>query len=213
MKDAAPARWHLDMSTEQRRDEILRSVAELLRDRHASSLTMEAIADRLGMTKGNLYYYFRNKRELLYQCHLKGTNDSLRLLEEIAEVRASPGARLRKLITSLVLAVTRDPYGQVMTTDLETLSGPQRRHYVALRDRFEQGVRQLVREGMEQGEFQVRDVKLASFALLGAINAIGTWYDSAGRCSPEEIAEQYAEFLIGGLQPRPSARRDGDRKR
>jgi AcrR family transcriptional regulator len=188
-------------------------VAELLRERHASSLTMEAIAERLGMTKGNLYYYFRNKRELLYQCHLKGTNDSLRLLEEIAEVRASPGARLRQLITSLVLAVTRDTYGQVMTTDLESLSGPQRRHYVSLRDRFEQGVRRLVVEGMEQGEFHVRDAKLASFALLGAINSIGTWYDSAGASSPEEIAEQYAEFLIGGLQARPTASRHGAAKR
>lgn len=208
MSDATPARWNLDMSTEERRSEILRSAAELLRDRQVSSLTMEAIADRLGMTKGNLYYYFRNKRELLYQCHLKGTDDSLRLLNEVAEFRASPGTRLRRLITSLVLAVTKDPYGQVLTTDLDSLSSAQRRHYVSLRDRFEKGVRQLVCEGIEFGEFQVRDVKLASFAMLGAINSIGTWYDSRGPSSPEQIAEQYADFLIGGLEARCASPRD-----
>ncbi len=196
------------MSIEERRLEILRSVAELLRDRHASSLTMAVIAERLDMTKGNIYYYFRNKRELLYQCHLKATEDSLRLLDEVAEIQASPRVRLRWLITSLVLAVTKDPYGQVLTTNLGQLSKTQRRHYIALRDRFEQGVRQLVRDGVEKNEFRVRDVKLASFAMLGAINSIATWYDSAGERAPEEIAEQYADFLIGGLELRPASKRD-----
>lgn len=202
MKVASHSRWTLDMSTDERRLEILRSLGEVLRERHPSSLTMEAIADRLGMTKGNLYYYFRNKQDLLYHCHLKATEDSLRLLDRVVDLGSSARTRLQALISSLVLAVIHDPYGAVMATDLERLTRSQRRHYVSLRDRFEHGVRDLVREGVARGEFHVRDVKLASFAMLGAINSIGTWYDPTGPCTPSEIAGHFADFLIGGLESR-----------
>ena len=61
MRVISTAHWNLDMSSDKRRTEILRGLGEVLRERHASSLTMQDIADRLGMTKGNLYHYFRNK--------------------------------------------------------------------------------------------------------------------------------------------------------
>ncbi len=205
MKISSHSRWTLDLSMDERRLEILRSLGEVLRERHPSSLTMEAIADRLGMTKGNLYYYFRNKQDLLYQCHVKATEDSLRLLDEASTTGRSARTRLHALISSLVLAVVHDSYGAVMTTDLDRLSRTQRRHYVSLRDRFEQGVRELVREGVARGEFHVRDVKLASFVMLGAINSIGTWYDAGGPSTAEEIARHFADFLIGGLESRSGA--------
>jgi hypothetical protein len=43
-------------------------------------------------------------------------------------------------------------------------------------------------------------VKLASFALAGAVNWIGTWYRPEGELRAEEIATQFADLLTQGLR-------------
>ncbi|MBK6314487.1 MAG: TetR/AcrR family transcriptional regulator [Blastocatellia bacterium] len=52
----------------ERRLAILRAAAGVFRDRGYASASMDEIAERLDMAKGNLYYYFSNKHELLFFC-------------------------------------------------------------------------------------------------------------------------------------------------
>jgi hypothetical protein len=99
-----------------------------------------------------------------------------------------------------IRAITDEVYGAVMLTDLESLTALQRRRYVAMRDRFEHGVRQMIREGIERGEFRKVDPRLAGFAILGAINWIPKWYDPRGALSAAEIADAFADFLVGALE-------------
>ena len=44
------------------------------------------------------------------------------------------------------------------------------------------------------------DAKLLSFAILGAVNWIPRWYNPDGPSSSQEIAECFADYLIGGLR-------------
>jgi AcrR family transcriptional regulator len=132
-------RWDLAMSVEERRDEILRTLAKFLRERHLSALKMQDIADRLGMTKGNLYYYFKSKHDILFHCHMKAMEHSLAALDEVLATPLSPGDKLHTLLVRHVRGITDEAYGAVLLTDLENLTRTQRRRYVALRDRFEQG--------------------------------------------------------------------------
>ncbi len=178
----------------------MRSLSGILRERNISSLTMKDVADRLGMTKGNLYYYFKNKEDLLYQCHMNFMVDSLRVLDECEALEGPPSTRLRALVKGLILRVIADPYGSVLITVLEQLSPVHRKKYLAHRDRFTLAVRKLIDEGVTAGEFSVADTKMASFALLGAINSISRWYHPAGECSPDYIAETFPEILLRGLR-------------
>ena len=200
MEANANLRWDVSLSIEERKVEILRSLGGILRERHVSALTMQDIADRLGMTKGNLYHYFRNKQEILFQCHMKSTEDSLRLLDEVERMNGPPSERLQALIVGLVVSVIEDPYGAIVTTDLESLEKPQRRRYVALRDRFELGLRQIIADGVAAGEFRSGDVKLSGLAILGAINSIARWYDPKGPQLAGEIAEHFADLFLHGLK-------------
>ena len=87
----------------------------------------------------------------------------------------------------------------MLLTDLENLTRPQRRRYVALRDRFEMGVRSLIEEGIAQGEFADQDVNLAGFAILGAVNWISKWYNARGPRTAQEVAVAFADFFRRGL--------------
>src|SRR5688572_29722683 len=162
---------------------------------------MQDIADRLGLVKGNLYYYFKSKQDILFHCHVKCMQVSLEALEDVERADGSPAKRLRELLIRHVHAITEDPYGGVLLTDLETLSAAQRRRYVSMRDQFEQGVRRLIERGMRSGEFRACDPRLAGFAMLGAINWIPKWYRPEGELSAGEIAEGFADQFLRSLEP------------
>src|SRR5690242_6911252 len=65
------------------RIEILKSAAAAFRKLGYHGATVEQIASALRMKKGNLYYYFRNKEEILFACHQYSLDRLLALLDEV----------------------------------------------------------------------------------------------------------------------------------
>ena len=70
-----------------------------------------------------------------------------------------------------------------------------------MRDRFEHGVRKMIRGGIADGVFAPQNVDLAGITVLGAINWIPKWYRPDGPMSSAEIAERIADQLIRSLRP------------
>ena len=194
-------RWDTRSGVDERRDQILRGLASFVRDRKLASLTMREIADQLGLVKGNLYYYFKSKQEILFHCHVKCIAISLAALDEVLAEKLPPVDALRLLLVRHIRNITEDAYSGVLLTNLESLTPAQRKRYVAMRDRFEQGVRKMIRAGIADGTFAQQDVDLAGFTILGAINWIPKWYRRDGALSSIEIAERVADQLIRSLQP------------
>lgn len=184
----------------------------MFRKRGYHGASVDRIARALRMTKGSLYYYFRDKQEILYFCHDYSVDILLRLLRDVGRAGGPPEARLRALIVGFVHMILDDLHGTALTMDVQALSPRLLRRVVAKRDRFDRGVRALVREGMRSGAFAPGDPKLVSFAILGAVNWITRWYDPRGPARTGEIAEAFADFLMRGLAqaaagPRPGTSR------
>ena len=187
-------------SGEQTRVEILKSAARVFRRLGYHGATMERIAAALRMKKGNLYYYFRSKEEILFACHQYSLDRLLGLLDEIERGQMPPEDRLRALIVAAVHIILDELHGTALFLDLEALTPAPRRAVVARRDRFDQGLRQVVADGIAAGRFTGADPKLLSFAILGAVNWIPRWYSPDGPASSQEIADRFADYLIGGLR-------------
>jgi len=187
---------------DHRREAILRSVASILRNSRLSSVTIQDIANELGMTKGNLYYYFKNKREILFYCHMRSMEISLLALHEAIQSYGSPTDKLRILLTHHIRGIVDEGFGASLQTDFESLSVEQRRRCVRKRDEFEAGVRRLIEDGVRLGEFECRNVKLVGFAILGAVNWLPKWYRPGGDFIPQQIAEEMTDYFLRGLQSR-----------
>src|SRR5689334_988624 len=65
------------------RVEILKSAAAAFRRLGYHGATVEQIAAALHMKKGNLYYYFKNKEEILFACHQYSLDRLMRLLHDV----------------------------------------------------------------------------------------------------------------------------------
>ena len=183
------------------RIEILKSAAIAFRRLGYHGATVEQIAAALHMKKGNLYYYYRNKEEILLACHQYSLDRLLALLEEVEQSDAAPDEKLRRLIVSFVHTILDELHGTALFLDLEALSAAHREMVVARRDQFDHGMRQVIQDGVQSGVFGQIDAKLLSFAILGAVNWIPRWYNVEGPATSQQIADSFANYLIGGLRP------------
>jgi TetR/AcrR family transcriptional regulator len=183
-----------------RRIEILKSAAAAFRRRGYHGASVGEIADALHMTKGSLYYYFRNKEEILYFCHDYSLDILLDLLKDVQAEGRPPDEKLRRLVVAFVHMIIDELHGTALTMDLQALSPRALRRIIAKRDRFDRGIRRVLEEGMDAGVFARADPKLVAFAILGAVNWIPRWFDPKGPATSEEIAQAFAEYLLSGLR-------------
>src|SRR6187431_3223138 len=158
------------------RVEILKSAAKAFRKLGYHGATVEEIAATLHMKKGNLYYYFRNKEEILFACHQYSLDRVIELLEDIDRSDASADDKLRRLITAFVHTILDELHGTALFLNLEALSPAHLRTVITRRDRFDHGMRRIIAAGVDTGAFDPCDPKLTSFAILGAVNWIPRWF-------------------------------------
>jgi len=184
----------------QKRAEILRSASAAFSRHGYRGASVEQIARTLGMTKGSLYYYFKDKEEILFFCHDYSLDILLELLERIEQGPEATDRKVRGLVVGFVHMLLDELQGTELTHDIGALSPRLFRKVTAKRDRFENGVRRLVQQGMDEGVFAKGDAKLVGFAILGAMNWITRWYSPTGSASSQRIAEQFADFLLAGLR-------------
>ena len=152
------------------------------------------------MKKGNLYYYFRNKEEILFACHQYSLERLLALLNEVEIGGLPPDEKIRRLIVAFVHTILDELHGTALFLDLEAMSPAHLKTIIAGRDRFDHGMRKVLEEGIRSGVFAPADAKLLSFAILGAVNWIPRWYSPDGPASSQEIADRFADYLIAGLR-------------
>ena len=183
------------------RVDILKSAAKAFRKLGYHGATVEEIASALHMKKGNLYYYFTNKEEILFACHQYSLDRLTQLLEEIDASGSPADVKLRRLIDAFVHTILDELHGTALFLELEALTPAHLKAVIARRDEFDRGVRQVLEEGMESGVFTRGNPKLLAFALFGAVNWIPRWYNPEGASSSQEIAELFADFFIAGLRP------------
>ncbi len=182
-----------------RRTEILKSAAAAFRRRGYHGASVDEIASALEMTKGNLYYYFKNKEEILYACHEYSLDLLLTLMADVLSETATPEAKLRRLVLAFVHTMLDELHGTALTLDPEALSPLLLERIIAKRDRFDHGMRTIIQQGIDQGAFRPGDPKMIEFAMMGAVNWIPKWFDPQGAATSEQIGESFADYLVGGL--------------
>src|SRR5205085_8336938 len=96
------------------RVEILKSAAAAFRRLGYHGATVEQIAAALQMKKGNLYYYFRNKEDILFACHQYSLDRLLELLDEVERSEVAPEQKLRRLIVAFVHTILDELHGTAL---------------------------------------------------------------------------------------------------
>ncbi len=93
----------------QRRRQILEAAAELFSHSGYHGVTVDAIAQRAGISKGNLYWYFRSKQEIFRLLFEHVTEGLFQPLAETLEGDAAPREKLRALAATCLDVAEANP--------------------------------------------------------------------------------------------------------
>jgi AcrR family transcriptional regulator len=181
------------------RETILRAAAGVFRSRGFAATGMRDVADAAGLSPGNLYYYFKSKHELLYFCQDHSLERMMASYRRLARGRPAPAERLRSLIHAHLACMLDELDGAAAHTEVEALPAKLRARIVAKRDRYERVVRGIVASGVRSGAFVRCDPSLITRAVLGALNWTARWYRPEGAQPAAEVADAFADYLVGGL--------------
>jgi TetR/AcrR family transcriptional regulator len=188
-----------------RRLEILRAAGKQFRASGFADSGMRDIAAAADLSPANLYNYFQGKHEILFFCQDVTLDRLIAALEKARRLKVSAAEKLRLVIVSHLRCVLDEIEGSaahLLTTALPTRL---QRSLVLKRDRYEDGVRQLIVSGTRNGEFVPCDPALATRAILGALNWSVRWFNPDGTLTATEIAEGFADYLIRGLLAKPDS--------
>ncbi len=200
MRRPADVTPHVHAKRERRREQIRAAALKAFRDRGYHATTLDHIAEQLGVRKTALYHYFPDKDAILYECHREWLAELDRILVASRKL-ASPAERLRYLIVEHVRVMTETMGGSPLAFEVPALAPERQVEIIAGRDAYERELRRIVDQGIRTGAFRRVDAKVATFAILGAINWVARWYRPEGALASDEIGAQFADQLVGGLVP------------
>ncbi|MFC7517908.1 TetR/AcrR family transcriptional regulator [Herbaspirillum sp. GCM10030257] len=203
---AAASPWKktrdIEKEREAKRDAVLRTAAQMFNEKGFHATSLDEVAERLHITKPTLYYYVKNKDDILFQCVSRG----LALLQDaIHVVGQSGGSAEDKLFAAMrqyVEIVTMDFGMCVIRVGEDPLPLESRKKLRSMKGAIDMEFRQLIEQGIAEGSMAPCDPKMAAFTIAGALSWIGRWYSPDGPMHPDDIATQVINLLSFGISRR-----------
>jgi len=182
----------------RRRDEILKTAINLFSEKGYHELTMEEIAEEIGVSKGTIYNYFTSK-ESLYLEILKESFESIEtLLQEEIENSDPASMKLQKLLCTVFTFYRRNlKVLQILSRDETHLLKEHFELTEKWRTRRIRLYEKIIEKGIEEGSFVRQNPKLRALMLYGAVGAVMVHHDFS--TYPEELAEAVFSQLASGL--------------
>jgi AcrR family transcriptional regulator len=182
------------------RDQIIRSAADLFREKGYRASTLDDIAARLSMSKATLYTYFRAKEEMLAAISRETIEGFTRELGLVLRSSLAPEEKLRRVVRQHVrFVIANRSFLTVFFSEEASLPARLARQLAAQKDHYDKGVESVVLEGIRRGVFREMPPRLVVFGLLGMLNWVYKWYNPAGRWGAEEVSAAFLALIEDGL--------------
>ena len=187
-----------EQKTARKKDEIIQAAVSLFMEKGYTGTTMEDVAAKLLMTKGSVYYYFKDKQELLYQSQKMLLEKSIENIEVIKQAQDLPVIeRLRKsMIVHIKYLISERSGFETMVDPERYFTETQVEKIIKLRNNYEKNFDQLIIEGIERNVFASLDIKIVRNIVLGAMNWVIQWYSPKGEKDETEVAELISDYLL-----------------
>lgn len=197
---------------EFKRERVLDSALRLFYEKGYSNTTMEEVASSLDSTKPFIYRYFKNKEALLVAVYERVTDRVFGLLTSAIEADESPDRQLEIFLESFVRENMQSVMiGMVYMQEEKNLQPSYRASINERNKRFDNTLADLIQRGVEKGQFQAKDPKIAALAITGMVRWLQRWYKPTGRLSEDEISEMIVEAAMNSLKYRATARKRSGR--
>jgi AcrR family transcriptional regulator len=184
---------------------ILRTAARLFNERGFYTTSLNDLAGLLKVTKPALYYYVKNKNDILLQILNVAMQEIDAAIVEAERGAGTAEQKLRMFIGSYTDLINGDFGKCLVLSGLSPLDETSREQLKPSFRRIDRALRRIVRKGVADGSLATADPKIATFAIFGSLHWMTYWFSPGGKLDNAQIAERITRLFLDGLLPRKRA--------
>ncbi|MEM8987411.1 MAG: TetR/AcrR family transcriptional regulator [Pseudomonadota bacterium] len=184
-------------------DAIVAAAARLIHDHGVSGTSLDDVADALGVTKPSVYYYVKNKEELVYLCHMRIVERQSNAINIALSTEGSGAEKVKAFIKSYAAFVWAPDSGLPRLWQDTTLKPKKRKAvnkaYFAEADRLIE----IINNGISDGSLYPHDAEVMERALLSSILWVPIWYSAKMAAYDEEsLLAELMNIFFNGISPK-----------
>lgn len=156
---------------------VVDAAIAVMSERGYAATTIQEVADRVGVLKGSLYYYFSSKEELLFRILRESHEQSTRDSAEVAALGLSALEELCEYLRrSSLWYLENIERANIYFAEWRHLTGERLAHMQRLGKNFQRHIVELLSAGQLQGDVRTDlDARLLGRYVLGALNEVRAW--------------------------------------
>jgi AcrR family transcriptional regulator len=160
--------------------------------------TLRDIAEVVGIRAASIYNYFPTKEALLHHVMMETLSKLRQQVDTtLAATPDDPTERIADFVMEHIrFHIEHAHEAAVADNELRALSADKRVSVVALRDSYEEILRDLLQQGVQKGAFAETHIKLTSLAILTMCTSVAVWYRPEGPMSKTDIATAYTRLVL-----------------
>lgn len=182
------------------KDRMLRAAAHCFNRKGYSGTSLKDVADMLGLTDAALYYYVRNKEELVYQCYLRAADVATLAMQAASDGGRTGMDQVRLYIHNHIDAVVGDNGPLAIMSEIPSLTPGHRDEILGLSRAHSRNFEMMLERGIADGSVAACDVRMTGNAIMGALNWIPKWWHG-DKAAAQRILREFPDILSRGLRP------------
>ena len=191
-----------DEKREQKLHVILSNAAKEFIERGYYKTSLDDIARMQNVTKPTLYYYIKNKEDILVKCEQITCGKINSLLDIVMARDISSLDMIQEFINEYIKIITDDVArchvrhrGQMENKELAAKSIKNHKD-------IEFRVREIIRRGINDGSIRDCNSTILAILLFDSLNGLTSWYHSDGQVTIDELAEEIIALVTKGVSGR-----------
>jgi AcrR family transcriptional regulator len=180
------------------KDRMLKAAAHCFNQKGYSGSSLKDVANMLGLTDAALYYYVRNKQELVYLCYVRAAELGDEALQSARRQGGSGLQQVQQYIRNQVEIMVGEQGPIAIMSEIQSLPPEHRDDVLALSRRHSSNFEKLLQTGIADGSIRDCDVRMTGNAIMGSINWIPKWYRGDAEVA-EQVLEEFPRVLSAGL--------------
>jgi len=188
---------------DEKRMAIIKTAARAFDEKGYEGASLDAIADRLGVTKKALYYYVENKHDILHAIFDLWMDAQEGALDRAEEEGETGLERLKLYARYYVSSVISDltPMDRIIN-EIRFLSKDAMKTLTERRRTNDDRIVRLVEAAIAEGSAAAWEPRLVVNVLNGSLDWMFKWYRPGGKRTAEEVVDGIIDLLFQGLQVR-----------
>lgn len=190
----------LNMKTETRKDEIIKTAANLFKEKGYSAVTMRDIAKAMGIKAASLYNHINSKQDILKAIIISLAEEFTLGMEAIKASEVNNIEKLKQIISLHVNITNRNKAGMATLNKDWMHLEDQLDYYLKLRVNYEDNFREIIRQGIINDEILNDNLEVLLFSMLSTLRSLYIWIPIEKNLNEIELSKSLSNVLINGIK-------------